>query len=74
MPKLSYKKLDDQTVEETESSSETTIRQLDKAELQTKVDHWERDQVNLQKETDDKLADLQRDIDSVKEILATLTR
>ena len=72
MAKLSYKKLDDQTFEETEDKAETTTRTLDRAELQTKIDHWTQDQVRLQLDTDDKLADLQRDIDRVEAILATV--
>lgn len=71
MAKKTYKKLDDETFEETEDKSEITTRNFDRAELQTKVDHWEQDQLDLQRETDRKMADFQVDIDRVKSILAT---
>ncbi len=66
-----YRKLDDETFEETEDKSEIITRSLDRAELQTKVDHWEQDQLDLQHETDKKMAELQSDIDNVNAILAT---
>lgn len=72
MAKLSYKKLDAETFEETEDTRETVIRKLDRAELQTKINHWKQDQARLQLDTDDKLADLQRDIERVEAILATV--
>lgn len=67
----SYKKIDDKTFRETEVDNKTTTRDLDRAELQTKVDHWGQDQLDLQRETDRKMAELQADIDRVKAILAT---
>lgn len=72
MAKLSYKKLDDETFEETEDTAKTTTRRLDRLELQTKIHHWKQDQARVQLETDDKLADLQRDINRVEAILATV--
>lgn len=72
MAKLSYKKLDAETFEETEDTAEKVVRRLDRHELQTKIDHWEQDQAELQLKTDGELADLQRNIDRVKAILATV--
>jgi len=66
-----YIKIDKETFEETEATSETTIRNLDRAELQTKIDHWEQDQLDLQRETDRKMVELQADIDNVTATLAT---
>ena len=71
MAKRTYTKIDDETFQETEATSETVTRNLDRAELQTKIDHWEQDQLDLQRETDKKMAELQFDIDRVKAILAT---
>lgn len=71
MAKLSYTKIDEETFEETEDTSEKVTRKLDRVELQTKIDHWKQGQARLQLDTDDKLADLQRDIDRVEAILAT---
>ena len=71
MAKRTYRKLDDETFEETEDSSETVTRTLDRAELQTKIDHWKLDQAELQAKTDREIADLQRDIDSTESILST---
>lgn len=71
MASRTYKKLDNETFEETESTSETTTRTLDRAELQTKIDHWKQNQVELQLETDKGMVDLKRDIDRAESILAT---
>lgn len=67
-----YRKIDSETFEEKEVKNETATRNLDRAELQTKVDHWEQDQLDLQRETDKKMAELQSDIDRVLGILATV--
>lgn len=66
-----YRKIDDETFEETDATNTTVIQELDRAELNTKVFHWKQDQVDLQHETDRKMAELQADIDRVEAILAT---
>ena len=55
-------KIDDDTCEKTTIKTSTTVEQLDKAELQTELDH-----------IPDRLTELQKQIDSVNERKTELT-
>ena len=50
---LTYKKKNSQTLTVTTVTNETHIVEEDRAEIQTQIDHWEDEQVELQKKIDE---------------------
>ncbi|MHC4866989.1 MAG: hypothetical protein ACYTEX_23170 [Planctomycetota bacterium] len=52
MMPISYKKIDPNTLEVTVITNVTHVSEERRAEIQTRIDHWEEDQADLRKRID----------------------